>query len=96
MLMQLNVISVKPPLVQISPQMVNLTLVGTLGVNVVYPNKTQVTAFVLAVVSIALSMYYMSISLLYCIKFWCCCKFETNFYLFFPDKYTCSYVMYQV
>ncbi|XP_019854891.1 PREDICTED: bactericidal permeability-increasing protein-like isoform X1 [Amphimedon queenslandica] len=49
MLMQLNIISVKPPLVQISPQMVNLTLVGTLGVNVVYPNKTEVTAFVLAV-----------------------------------------------
>ena len=54
--MQLNIISVKPPLVQISPQMVNLTLIGTLGVNVVYPNKTQVTAFVLAVVSTALNV----------------------------------------
>lgn len=49
--MQLDLVSVKPPVVQISPEMVNMTLVGTLGVNVVFPNKTQVNAFVLAVVS---------------------------------------------
>lgn len=49
--MQLDLVSTKPPNLQITPEMANLTITGTMGADVIKPDKTIVNAFVLGVVS---------------------------------------------
>lgn len=51
MAMQLNLNATRPPVLQVTPSFANLTVTGTVGIDVVLPNKTVVNTLVLGLVS---------------------------------------------
>lgn len=54
--MQLIVKAVKPPLVLVTPSDINITIPGSMVVQVIQPNKTMQEAFELGVVSPTIKM----------------------------------------